>query len=292
MPRSKFSIPLLSLLAITTLFSGCAEQPYGYIFVPEQRDQVNLARQAVDFISALYDHADAASGLLEKAGLTDSYSTILPDGWVEVSMPADTFYHFYKNYLDKEVSELKINRTPTPGALRTPSGLFYNFYSFASNQNSVTNEFYGSVDQVQMADIRYSDNYQNLKYIDAWYSISKSVPFEQEIEVQAQGSAVNYSYDVFLSVGWSMKVEKFSIDPRDQSGKIIIEGQFPILDDENIIQQCHVSGTFNINSKGVGGGDIWLLGQPAARLSFTGRSFGFKGKFTLFSENHSKTYSL
>ncbi len=287
------------ILAIGAAFlGGCAEQPYGYIFVPSQRDQVNAARQAANFIGALYDHADAASGLLDKAGLTDDYASILPEGWVDITArdsngnPLAPFFHFYKNYLDKELSELQIDRAALPGSVRTPSTLRYNYYTSSSIQNFVTNEFYGTVDQVQKAEIRYADNLQNLKFIEGWYSISKTVPFEQEIEIQALGRSTNVTYLIYLEVGWSLRVEHFSIDTKDQTSSITIEGQFPILDETGTIQRCHISGKFDIDSKGQGGGDIWLFGQPAARLTFTGRSFGFKGKFSLFSEDHKRSYSL
>ncbi len=291
---TRFSI----LLVFVSIFSGCAEQPYGYIFSPEPRDQVNAARLAVDFISSLYDHADAASELLDKAGLTDDYKSILPEGWIDVTPynrtgdPLIGFYQFYQNYLDKEFSELQIDTGVYPGALRTPSSLRYNFLTTASVRNGITNEIFGTIDQVQKADIRYSDNLQNLKFIDGWYSISKSVPFEQEIEIQAQGRSTNVTYLIYLDVGWSLRVEHFSIDSKDQTSQITIEGQFPILDNAGVIQHCHISGKFDVNPSGKGGGDIWLYGQPTARISFTGRSFGFKGKFTLFSEEHKKSYNL
>ncbi len=295
--NSKF-MRLGILLTTLTLLGGCAEQPYGYIFEPTQRDQINVARQAANFISALYDHADQATALLEKAGLTDEYSTILPEGWVDITprdslgLPRIPYYRFFKNYLDKQFTELQIDVVPLPGAMRSPSSLRYNYSTTASIRNEATNIIYGTIDQVQKADIRYSDNLQNLKFVDGWYSISKSVPFDQEIEIQQQGRSTNVTYQIYLNVGWSLQVERYSIDPNDQSSKIIIEGVFPILDDEGVIQRCHVSGNFEVNSSGKGGGDIWLYGRPTARISFTGRSFGFKGEFTLFSEEHENSYKL
>lgn len=297
-PRRSVLVRISILVVSISILAGCAEQPYGYIFEPSQRDQINVARQAADFISALYDHADAASELLDKSGLTDNYASVLPEGWIDITprdgngQPLIPYYRYFKNYLDKEFTELQIDRATPPGALRTPSTLRYNYSTTASIRNNATNVIYGTVDQVQLADIRYADNLQNLKAVEGWYSISKSVPFEQEIEIQQQGRSTNVSYLIYLDVGWSLRVEKFSIDPKDQTSKVTIEGQFPILDDEGVIQRCHISGNIEINASGKGGGDIWLYGQPAARLSFTGRSFGFKGKFTLFSEDHENSYNL
>jgi len=300
MPRIKRSIlTSFGLLTVALIFlAGCAEQPYGYIFEPKQRDEINVARQTADFISTLYDHADAASGLLEKAGFTDDYGTILPEGWVDATIrdgsgePILGFYQYNKNYLDKQFSQLQFDKAVLPGALRTPSSVRYDYMTTASVRNNATNVIYGTVDLVQKADLRYSDNLQNLSLVDGWYSITKSVPFEQEIEIQAQGRSTNYTYLIYLDVSWSLRVERFSIDANDQSSKISIEGQFPILDEEGTIQRCHVSGDFSLNTDGAGGGDIWLYGQPVARITFTGRSFGFKGSFTLFSDNHKKIYNF
>jgi hypothetical protein len=296
-PNSTRLSSIIAILLVSLMMAGCAEQPYGYIFQPESRDMVNVAYQASDFISALYDQADLTAKMLEEAGLTTDYRSILPDGWVDIT-PRDGSgrivggtYKYARNYLDKQFFHLNIDSAATPGAIRQPAYLDYGFSSIASIQNIVTNQFYPVVDEVQSLQIGYSRNFQDINNIDGWFSIRKVEPFEQELEVSVGGRAQTYNYDTYLPVTWSLKVDNFSISKTDQRGHIIIEGQFPILDQENIIQSCHVSGEFTINADGTGGGDIWLYGQPAARLKFTGRSFSFNGSFTLFSENHEKIYS-
>lgn len=280
------------------LLAGCAEQPYGYIFSPERRDQVNVARRAGDFIGSLYERTDQAADLLQETGLTTDFRSVLPEGWTEVTPrdsagnPLGESYVFLRNYLDRDYYVLTMARNPSPGAVRNPARLQYQFAAVGSLRNYITRNYFGALDEEHRLDLSYADNLQNVHFVEGWFSIRKIVPFEQEIEILVNGKNQKVTYDIYLNVSWMMRVERFSIDPYDQRSRIVVEGEFPILDAENNIQKAHVSGELNINSDGAGGGDIWLYGQPTARISFSGRSFGFKGSFTLFSEDHKKSYNL
>jgi len=291
----RWSIVFAPLLG---LFAGCAEQPYGYVFTPKDRDKINVARQTGDFISAFYDHADAASRLLEDAGLTSNYRSILPDGWVDYTVydgqgrPLASSYIFARNYLDKQYYGLMIDTAAITGALRHPAKLAYSYTEIASVQNNITNEFLPQLNDIRNIEIGYARNYTNLSFIDAWFSIKQVERFEQELEISVGGQSSDVSFFIYLQVPWTMKVTDFSIDPDDQQGHIVIDGLFPIMTEEGDIQNCHVSGEFRLDKEGKGSGDVWLFGEPTARITFTGRAFGFKGKFTLFSENHEITYNL
>ena len=292
------SLLILALLPVLGLLAGCADQPYGYIFQPESRDQINAARQAAVFISSLYDHTDDACRLLSDAGLTTHYLSILPDGWVDSTRydtsgnPASTSYTFIRNYMDTKYYGLQIPLTPPVGAIRNPSTVDYGYEEIASVQNLLNNTIVGRINESRKLKVGYSDGYQNTNFVDGWLTIAKIEPFEQQLQVQVQGKSQNYTYEIYLPVTWMIRFEHFSIDRNDQRGHVIIDGTFPIYDEAGVMQYPHVSGDFTINADGTGGGDLWLYGQPAAKISFLGRTFGFRGTFSLFSENNEKTYSL
>lgn len=285
----------LALIPLLGLIVGCAEQPYGYVFTPTGRDQLNVARLSISFLGELYDHADEAAGYLNSAGLTTSnnYRSILPDGWVDSTsydtngLPQAPMFTFYRNFLDKQYSALGIPVTPTPGAVRNPARLMYAYTEIASALNRVTNEFYGQAKISRRFDVYYADSYTNPDFVEGWFSIRKIEMFEQEIEIGGS----NQSYQIPLSVPWAMKVERFSVDRADQRGHIIIDGIFPIMDETGIIQQTHISGVFNVAADGTGTGEVSLFGEKCARITLTGRSFGFKAKFTMYNEDHKFTYN-
>jgi len=289
----KFACFILSALTVS-----CAEQPSGYIFTIKHRDKVNVARQAADFISDLYTHSDQAAAFLSDAGLTTDYRSILPDGWVDstnydsLGQPRAPFFDFFRNYLDKQYYALAFPSVPTPGSVRNPDRIWYNFVQIASVQNTITNEFYGQANQIRSLQASYSDNLTNSAFIEGWFSIRKVVKFEQEMEISIGGRSTRQTIPFYLSVPWMMRIERFSVNSNDQRGRIIIDGVFPILDETNIIQNCHVSGEFNIAANGTGEGEVWLYGERTAHIIFTGRTFGFTGWFTLFDENETGRYSL
>jgi len=296
--QTRLNLPLrwnLALIPLLGILIGCAEQPYGYVFTPKDRDQINAARLSIDFLSELYDHADQAAGFLNDAGLTTSnnYRSILPDGWVDSTYydnsgnPLTPDFYFYRNYLDKQYHVLAIPVAPISGAIRNPARLRYQYFEIASAQNNITNEFYGQAKLSRRLDVYYADNYTNPNLVDGWFSIRKIEMFDQEIEI----GGTNQSYQIALAVPWAMKVERFSIDPNDQQGKIVIDGLFPIMDETGVIQQTHVSGEFNIAADGTGSGELSLYGEPTARITLTGRSFGFKAKFTMYRDNHKTVYT-
>ncbi len=297
--RSHHSLRLpLAILPLLGFLVGCAEQPYGYIFKPEHRDQVNLARQTTDFLSSLYDHSDAAGRFLTNAGLTTDYRSILPDGWVDET-PRDTMGHpiaskfsFSRDYLDQQFFDLNIDTAAAPNAIRNPATLNYDFREVASAQNGITRQFFGQTVEVRKLQISYGDLLRNPNFLDGWFSMRRIVAFDQELEVLVSGKAQKVTYKIYLPVTWVMKIKQFSIDVNDQRSHIVIDGLFPIYDKVGDVQECHVSGELVINTDGSGGGDVWLFGQPCVRLTFTGRSFGFKGSFSLASEDYKTNYNL
>jgi len=284
------AIRLILTLVGLSLFIGCSEQPSGYVFTPTQRQHSTLAQATVDIVSSIYTHADQAATYLDRASLTDDYITLLPGGWYQyvlidtVTGQPYTLYHY--SYLDQKFYFLRFDPNPMPNAVRSPSSLQYTFVEINSYQNPLTNDFFGDISETRNLMLEYSNNRQDYTSIDGWFEVRKIVPFEEEIET----AAGTYTYNVWVSVTWQIRIEHFSIDPNDQRTRLVIEGVTPIYDEAGDYHICHISGEINIDARGSGKGDIWFYGEPAIRLNFTGRSYGFNGNFTLFSENHRKSY--
>lgn len=284
---------LLSLMIFAGLFTGCSEQPVGYIFSPTNRHQSTLARTTAEVVNAIYHHADQAAVYLDRASLTDDYISLLEGGWLETMLIDTTtgqpYTLYYRSYLDQEHYILRFDREPMAEAVRTPSSLDYTFLEIKSYQNRVTNEFYGNVSDYLQISIEYANNRQNHRSVDGWFEIQRTVVFEEEIETAGAGTV---TVPIYVGVSWQVKVENYSIDTDDQRSGIIIDGIMPIYDDAGEYHRTQVSGRIDINSRGQGFGEIWLYGEPAARIYFTGRSFGFRGYFTLYEEDFKKIYAL
>ncbi len=280
-----------AVIAAVMLIAGCAEQPTDYIYTPTHRDHSKLAQTAVTVLDAIYEHTDQAASYLDKASLTDDYLSLLPSGWAPYQMVDSTtgepYILYTRNYLDQHYYGLRFDVKPVNGAVRSPSDLQYTYIEINSLQNPVTNEFYGNVNQTRRLSIEYSDQRRDANFVDGMFEIRRIVPFEEEIEVAGAGTV---TYNVYVTVNWLVKIERFSIDPNDQRARLVIEGIMPLYDEAGQYQQPHVSGEININTRGRGTGDLSLYGDPAVRLHITGRTFGFRGYYTLYSENHEKRY--
>lgn len=284
---------LIFALVITVFVSGCSERPVGYIFEPTQRHQSALAQTTVEVVNSLFEHCDEASSYLDRSSLTDDYISLLPGGWLEIpqvdSITGEDYLVYYFNYLDQKYYQLRFDREPMAGAVRTPSSLDYVFVEINSIQNSITNEFYGGINEIRNLTIEYSDDRQDPQFMDGWFEISRSIPFEEEIEI-ASGETI--SYDVYVTVIWDVRIERYSLDPDDHRARMVFEGLMPVYDEAGEYQRVHVSGELNINSSGKGGGDMWFYGEPSIRLHFTGRSYGFNGYFTTFDDDHQKIHNF
>ncbi len=286
-------LALLSALVIACFLVGCSDRPVGYIFEPTQRHQSALAQTTVDVVNSIYEHCDQAATYLDKSSLTNDYISLLPGGWVEIpqidTTTGETFTTFNYSYLDQKYYQLRFDREPLVGAVRNPSSLDYIFVEVNSIQNRITNEFYFGISETRNLTMEYSNNRQDPRFVDGWFEISRSIPFQEEIEI-ASGETV--TYDVYVTVIWDVRIERYSIDPNDQRARMVFEGIMPVYDEAGEYQRVHVSGEVNINAKGTGGGDMWFYGEPSIRLRFTGRSFGFNGYFTTFDENHNKIHNF
>ncbi len=294
-PRTSGILKVVSSLPVlAALLCSCAEQPVGYIFTPTQRDQVSLARTTVEMINALYSHTDQAAGFLDAAALTTDYSKILPEGWdstLAVDPDDGTPYTLYlRNYLDKDFYFLRFDSDPMRGSVRSPSDLEYQFYESRSFQNVFTSDFYSDINEGRELVIEYTDGRQDPLNVDGWFNMWQSVAFEEEVDIG--GQAGSYSYSYYLRVYWMFRIQDFSIDARDQRSRIVIDGTFPVYDEAGDYRQPHVSGEITIESNGSGRGEMYMYGEPMARLHFTARTAGFEGYFTLHREEHRKRYSL
>ncbi|MBM3326165.1 MAG: hypothetical protein FJY65_04155 [Calditrichaeota bacterium] len=289
-------LPLPLFIAIVLLLGGCSEQPHGYIFTPQPRDQVAVARQMGNYISTLYNHTDEAVGYLVDASLTPNYQSILPQGWMDITvydtvtgLPRTPYYSFLKNYLDQKLNLLQIDRNPAPSAVRHPSNLDYYYYEIGSYQNRLTSSFNGNVLQTRRLNVQYANELRDPDNIEGWYSQRRNLQFTYEISVQGSQT---FSLPYYYPASWSSRILNYSIAVNDQRGSIIVEGIVPMNDRAGQYQEPHVSGRFNIDRNGKGGGDIWLNGELSARMTFTSRTFGFRGYFTLYSEDHKYRYGL
>ncbi|MCF7810132.1 hypothetical protein K9N50_03995 [bacterium] len=320
----KFTLKIFLLASFLLIgLNACEEQPLGYVYRPDVSDEASVARVTAEIVSMMYDRLDMASGFLEDASHTNRYSTILPAGWVEeynivssendtvainfdlTSINADrvdvldtldnmlaisivdldTFYTH--NHLDNVLQKLSFDTEPVAGAVRTPSSLEYGYDDYRQFFNFRTSTFYRDINESSNMNIEYADNAvvgdrQDPNHIQGWTQVTRSVAFSETIDL----GDYEYDYIYYEYPTWIMKIEKFSVDPTDQSSRILIEGTFPHNDDLDIYREDHVSGEIEIGANGVGEGEMSLYGKPIAKLYFTGRSAGFNGYFTLESQNY------
>ena len=275
MPHSKRSpfrrTTLISLLLALLLFS-CAEQPVGYIYRPIERDEVFLARLTGDVVSTMYVKMDAAVGYLENASHTSNYQTILPSGWLALSVTdsitGEQYTGYSRNYLDQQFHGLRFDKRPDPNAIRTPSDIEFSYVQIRNFPNSRTTGFYLDVDERMHMMVEYADSRQNPDFVQGWLNMTRAVEFEEEIDI-GDGQTDTYSYYVYPL--WIVRIENFSINPLDHSGHLIFEGTFPHQDEAGEYQNDHVSGEINIESDGTGRGEMSLYGDPVASINFTGR---------------------
>jgi len=276
-----------------SFLTGCEEQPIGYIFSPTQRDKTTMARTAGTVINAIYEHTDEAVIYLDQASLTDDYGSLLLGGWQAFaaidSVDSTVFTYYARTYLDQKYYFLRFDKEPDPSAVRTPSNLDYNFTELRSYQNQATSEFFGDISQIRQLSIEYSDNRQDHRNVDGWLYIRTLIPIEREYETAGAGTV---TYTINILVRWQVRLERYSIDPNDHRSRMVIAGIFPINDEAGEYHSAQVSGEIILDAKGKGSGDLWLYGEPAVRMNFTGRAFGFIGYFTLHEENHEKKYRL
>ncbi len=282
---------LLALLLITTfMVNGCEEQPVGYIFNPTQRDQIQVVRTLYDFLQALYDHTDQAARFLDEAALTNDYSSVLPEGWLPLQNSSGNLFYL-RNYLDQQFHILEFDAEPSIDAVRTPSDLVYNYLEIGSFRDSFTQSFYGDTSEAFNLTIEYSGDRQETEFVDGIFQIQRAVEFEVEIPIAGQdGGSTSVTDYYWVLVTWLMNIERYSIDPDDQRARITLDGMFPYDDETYERHEIHVSGEIEIDKNGRGIGEMWLYGEPVARIHFTGRNFGFLGYFTLYSEDHEKRY--
>lgn len=284
---------VLPLILSAAILAGCAEQPYGYVFAPQQRDQVNATGQCIAFINSLYLHTDQGSQILSDAAKTTDYITILPEGWQDIStMTVSPYYTYSRNYLDKEHYLLQIAKDQPASAVLSPASLTYAYSDSISTWNNAAERFYANSNESRRLDISYGDSYRNSQKLNGWFWIRKIEKFEQSIQIQAGDSKADYTYFLYFPVTWSFHIEDFSTALDDQSSKISFDGSFPIYDEMGKMQYPHISGTMEFKDDGSGGGDLWLYGEKCAKITFSGRSFKFHGTYSLYSEDLIKTYSF
>lgn len=281
---------LAFLFSGSLVINGCEEQPVGYIFSPTQRDQIQAVSTFFDFLQALYVHTDQAARFLDEAALTNNYASVLPEGWLPLQNPTGDFFYL-RNYLDQQFHLLQFDNNPTVDAVRTPSDLVYNYLEIGSFRDSFTQSFYGDTSEAFNLTIEYSDDRQETNFVDGIFQIQRAVEFEIEIPITGQdGGSTSVTDYYWVLVTWLMKIEHYSIDPDDQRARITLDGMFPYDDETYERHEIHVSGEVEIDKHGRGTGEMWLYGEPVARIHLSGRRSGFLGYFTLHSEDHEKRY--
>ncbi len=284
---------LTAVFLVSLIFAGCEQQPVGYIFEPEQRDKGNLARGIAAVVNSLYDNADEAVNFLDQAALTDDYSSLLLGGWMEVpmvdSLSGDPFVLYVRNYLDQQYYLMRFNRDPIPNAVRTPSGIDYTYAEIRSYQDSRTSEFFGANSEYVQLMLNYSDNGQDVENVDGWVEVITTIIVEEEIETAGAG---NVTIERRIPVTAQIKLYDFSIDEEDLKSRIVILGSYPVWDELNDYHGIQIQGEINMKKDGTGSGEIWMWGERAVKIYFTGRSFGFEGYYTLAEEDHDTRYAL
>lgn len=284
---------VLTLLIISTLIPGCAEQPVGYNYQARQRDHSILARTTLEVVNAVYQATDETVDYLVKASLTDDYGSILPDGWIKKTrIDPDTeipFDVYILNYLDQDYSTMAFDLIADENAIRTPSSIAYEKFELKSYQNGITNKFFWDISRELRQRVEYSNNRRDHLNVDGWSYIGKLIQVEEEFEV-AGGQTVTYT--ISLLVRWNIKVEKFSIDPKDQSSRLLFTGIMPVRAEDGEFLRNQISGEINIDKDGKGSGEMSYYGEPSIKLYFTGRSYSFQGYYTIADEDHNKQYQL
>ncbi len=278
------------IIATTMILSGCEEQPTGYIYKPMQRDQIQVASTVFDFLHELYNHTDEAANFLNEAALTNDYASVLPEGWLpSTDGMGNTYYE--RNYLDQQFQDLWFDPNPNNNAIRTPSELRFNYLEIGSFLNYYDRTFYADTSETFSLAIEYSNARQDPQHVDGLFQIQRAVEFFTEgTTVLQDGSSVSYSENYWVLVTWLIKIDQFSVDPDDHSGHFTFDGIFPFDDETYQRHEAHVSGEVTLDKNGRGNGEVWLMGEPVARIRFNGRSFGFNGYFTLYSEDHENLY--
>ncbi len=209
---------------------------------------------------------------------------------IRVDTTTGNFFDVYiLNYLDQDYSIMTFDLSPDENAIRTPSSIAYEKFELKSYQNYITNDFYWDISRELRQRMEYSNNRQDHLNVDGWSYISKLIQVEEEFEV-AGGQTVTYTIN--LRVRWNVRVEKFSIDTKDQSSRLIITGILPVRAEDGDFLNNQVSGEIVIDKDGRGTGEMNYYGEPSIRLIFTGRSYSFQGFYTIANENHSKEYKL
>ena len=289
MRTSKSSLTLIRFALILSFLAAgmfsCSEEPLGYIYRPTQKDEVDLARHTERVVSSMYDHLDEVVTLLDEASHTTDYMAILPGGWQAVT---EVVGGFRRNYLDRTYQMLIFDSNPMSGAIRTPSNIEYYYTSLINFENWRTGEFYTDIDEYMHLTVEYAEGRTDLKNVEGWFNIKRSIKFEEEVETE-YGS---YTWTYYQYPTWIIRIEDFSIDPYDQHARLVIEGTFPHLDEINQYREDHVSGEISISEDGVGVGEMYLYGEPAVRIYFTGRGAGFEGYFRLQSQDYSKIHKF
>lgn len=290
--RRLINLMVMTVVAVTSLISGCAEQPVGYIFTPSHRHKTSTARVVATVISTIYDHTDTAVKYLDRSSLTDDYGSLLPGGWENIiavdTTTGEPYTLYIHNYLDQKYHFLRFDPVPMNQAVRSPSSLDYTYIEIRSYQNLRTSAFYGNISKVNQLKIEYADNRTDPFNVDGWFEIRTVLPVEIDIET-ALGS---FTITDYVAVNWQLFIENYSIDQDDQTSRLVLAGVVPLYDEELQPHFTQISGDIEINSRGRGGGDMWLWGEPVAKLHFTGRTHKFDGYFTLYEEDHYGRYSF
>lgn len=276
--------------ALLALIAGCADEPSGYLFTPTHRDKTFLTAYAGAFLSQLYTNLDEAGAILTSASLTNDYSSVLPEGWQRQVIGGDTLY--LRNYNDEQFHAIRFDPNPTAGAVRIPASLAYDRVDIASFRNPLTNTFYGDTSQAITMTIQYSDNRTDPEFIDGWYQVQRPISVEYSVQIQVGGGTGQQTVEDYVMTTWQMKIERFSVESRDQRARISFNGTYPLIDRAGVLQSPQVAGEFTIERDGRGSGDIWLYGEKTSRVILLNRAYGFEGYFTLYEEDHSSIYAL
>jgi len=279
------------VVAVLLTLAGCADEPGGYIFTPTHRDKTFLTYYTSAYLGSLYDNLDIAAGILASASLTNDYGSVLPEGWQKRVIGGDTI--FLRNYNDEQFHSIKFDPTPPIGAVRIPASLAYDRVDIASFRNPLTNTFYGDTSQAINMSVGYSANSTDPEFLDGWYQVQTPVAVEFSVQIQVGSGSGEQTFNDYVMTTWQMKIERFSVEPRDQRARITFNGTYPLIDKSGALQNPQVSGEFNVERDGKGIGDIWLYGEKTSKVVLLNRrSSGFQGYFTLYEEDHSTIYSL
>ncbi len=283
----------LFIISVFTFFSGCEEQPVGYIFSPTQRENTSIAQGVADVVNSIYAHTDKAVDYLARASLTDDYGSLLLGGWesfpAKDSLTGEDYTLYRRIYLDQDYYFLRFDRIPMAGSIRTPSSLDYGSAQLRSYQDLRTSEYFGDVSESRNALIEYSNDRQDDKNVDGWFDIRTLVQIEEEIEIAGGGTVI---IENNIPINWNIRIVNYSIDLYDYKSKLTIVGRMNIRDEAGQFHTVQVTSEIIMEDDGRGQGDITLYGENAARIHFTNKTSGFNGYFTLFEDNHDQRFMI